>query len=95
MDQFNINAKNTYGYILCDYDINIAKGLEILREVIRLKPDNPSYLDSLGWAYYKSGDLQASLKNLERALEISKDRPEIKSHMDTVVNHKFKIKSLL
>jgi tetratricopeptide (TPR) repeat protein len=93
MDQFNLNAKNTYGFILCDYEIDIAKGIEILREVIRIKPDNPSYLDSLGWGYFKKGDIQASIKSLERAMELSKDQVEIKNHFEIVVNRKMKVRS--
>ncbi|HOJ64300.1 MAG TPA: tetratricopeptide repeat protein [Spirochaetota bacterium] len=85
LDPYNLNAKNTFAYLLCDYNIDIQKALELLREVIRIKPDNPAYLDSLGWAYYKKGDIKASLASLKKALEISDNNPEIKEHYDIVV----------
>jgi tetratricopeptide (TPR) repeat protein len=88
MDQFNLNAKNTYGFILCDYGIDIPKGLEMLREVIRIKPDNPAYLDSLGWAYYKKGDVKAAISSLKRAMDISEDYSDIKEHYDIVIGKK-------
>jgi tetratricopeptide (TPR) repeat protein len=81
MDQFNLNAKNTYGYILCDYGIDITKGLEMLREVIRIKPDNPAYLDSLGWAYYKKGDLKAAIRSLRKAIDLAKGLQKFRNIM--------------
>ncbi|MCK4796175.1 MAG: tetratricopeptide repeat protein [Spirochaetes bacterium] len=84
IDALNLNVKNTYGFFLCDYEIDVPKGIEMLREVIRVKPNNPSYLDSLGWAYYKKGDKKAAIASLKKALEISDNNPEIKIHFDIV-----------
>lgn len=88
LDPYNLNAKNTFAYLLCDYDINVSKSIELLREVIRVKPDNAAYLDSLGWAYYKKGDIKESILSLKRALEISNNNPEIKEHYDIVLQKK-------
>ena len=84
VDSFNLNAKNTYGFFLCDYGIDVPKGLEMLREVVRVKPNNPAYLDSLGWAYHKKGDKKAAMASLSKAIELSKDNVEIKAHLDEV-----------
>lgn len=84
IDPFNLNAKNTYAYLLCEYEIDIEKGLEMLREVVRVKSNNPAYLDSLAWAYYKKGDIKAALASLRQALDISENNPEIKEHFDIV-----------
>ncbi|MBN2546136.1 MAG: tetratricopeptide repeat protein [Spirochaetes bacterium] len=88
IDPYNLNAKNTYGFLLSDYNINITKSIEILREVVRLKPDNPAYLDSLGWAYYKKGDYKAAKASLEEAFKYANDNIEIKNHLETI--NKFK-----
>ena len=56
VDTYNTNAKNTYGFLLCDFEIDIPRGLDLLKDVVRLKPHNAAYLDSLGWAYFKNGD---------------------------------------
>ena len=34
------------------------------------RPDDPEILDSLGWALYRSGDLDGARAALERSLEI-------------------------
>lgn len=86
-DSYNLNAKNTYAFLLCEYDIDVDRGLEMLREVIRIKPHNAAYLDSLGWAYYKKGDKRAALASLRKAVEISNNHPEIKKHFEHVYHN--------
>lgn len=88
IDQFNLNAKNTYAFLLSDYDIDAIKSLEMMREVVRVKPNNPAYLDSLGWAYYKKGDVKASLASLKKALEINKNYQDSIEHYDIVTGKK-------
>ena len=72
---------------MCDLGKDPKKGVEILREVVRLKPDNPAYLDSLGWAYYKNGDVKAGIASLRMALDRSK-APEIQDHYDKMAGKK-------
>jgi len=88
MDQFNLNAKNTYAFFLSDFEINVSKSLDIIREVVRVKPNNPAYLDSLGWAYYKKGDIKASLASLKKALEIDRNYQDVVDHYDIVTGKK-------
>lgn len=87
-DPYNLNAKNSYGYLLCEYDIDVPKGLEILREVVRVNPTNAAYIDSLGWAYYKKGDVKAAIASLKRAISMSNGNEEIKEHYDIVLGKK-------
>ncbi|HNZ27509.1 MAG TPA: tetratricopeptide repeat protein, partial [Spirochaetota bacterium] len=87
-DPYNLNAKNSYGYLLCEYDLDVPKGLEMLREVVRVNPTNAAYIDSLGWAYYKKGDIKAAIASLKRALSMSNGNEEIKEHYDIVLGKK-------
>jgi tetratricopeptide (TPR) repeat protein len=93
MDKFNINARNTYGFLLCDYEVDIDKGFDILRDVVRIKPNNPAYLDSLGWAYYKKGDIKEAISNLELAVKFGKNNcPEAREHIKMIAKkHKIPI----
>lgn len=86
-DTFNLNAKNTYGFLLCDLEIDAERGVELLRDVVRLKPDNAAYLDSLGWGYFKKGDVKASIASFKEALKYS-GNPEIKEHFNIVMGIK-------
>jgi tetratricopeptide (TPR) repeat protein len=84
-DSANLTAINGLGYVLVDSGIDVKRGLELCRKAVQTKPQNPAYLDSLGWAYYKSGELNEARSTLRRALEISPRHYEITRHMRAVI----------
>lgn len=51
----NDNYYNFYGYILIDHDIDLEKGLNLVKQALAINPNLPHYLDSLAWGYYKLG----------------------------------------
>jgi Flp pilus assembly protein TadD len=51
---------------------------------VEIKPQNPAYLDSLGWAYYKSGDVKEARVWLKRAFDAAPNEKEIKEHLKIV-----------
>jgi Flp pilus assembly protein TadD len=55
---------------------------------VDLRPQNPAYLDSLGWAYYKNGELLEARTWLRRAMDAAPERAEIKEHFLTVTGEK-------
>jgi tetratricopeptide (TPR) repeat protein len=50
-----------------------------------MEPDNGSYLDSLGWAYYKSDKLDLAVTNLQRAAEQLQANSVIQDHYGDVL----------
>jgi len=85
MDEGNTTALNGLGYILVDSDIDAKRGLTLCRKAVDRKPQSAAYLDSLGWAYYKNGNLNEARTWLRRAFEIAPHEKEIKKHMKIVV----------
>ena len=85
LDGDNANALNGLGYVLVDSDIDILRGLKCCKKAIDLKPENPAYLDSLCWAYYKNGELLEARTWMKRALEAAPNHKEIKEHYKTVM----------
>jgi tetratricopeptide (TPR) repeat protein len=85
MDKNNSTALNGLGYILAESDLDIPRGLRLCRKAVDIKPQSAAYLDSLGWAYFKSGEANEARAWLRRALEISPHQKEIREHMKTVV----------
>jgi Flp pilus assembly protein TadD len=55
--------------------------MEYIRRAVKLKPDDGYYVDSLGWAYYRLGNLAAAVEHLERAVELKPDDPIINDHL--------------
>ena len=85
MDQNNTTALNGLGYILADSDIDIKRGIKLCRKAVDKKPQSAAYMDSLGWAHFKNGDVNEARNWLHRALELSPHRKEIKKHMKIVI----------
>ena len=56
-------------------------------QAIAAAPDNPDYLDSLGWVLFKRGDLAAAEATLKRALVLAGETAsakEIREHLQTM-----------
>jgi Flp pilus assembly protein TadD len=44
------------------------------------KPDNPAYLDSLAWAYFRLGFLAEARDYIQRAFALAPQEAEIREH---------------
>jgi len=84
MDGNNSTALNGLGFVLVDADIDILRGLRCCRKAVDLRPQNPAYLDSLGWAYFKNGELLEARTWLRRALDAAPEQKEIREHIKAV-----------
>lgn len=80
----NADALNFLGYHLVDKTKELERGGEYIKQAVALKADEPAFIDSLAWYFYKKGDLDQSL-NLLKGIEGSmQSDPEIILHTATV-----------
>jgi tetratricopeptide (TPR) repeat protein len=49
------NAMNSLGYMFAVRGERLDEAVALLRRALEIEPGNPSYLDSLGWAYFRQG----------------------------------------
>lgn len=63
---------NYLGYMWTERDMNLDEAGEMIKKALEMEPDNGAYIDSLGWLYYKKGELEKALKELLRAAEVIK-----------------------
>ena len=84
IDGRNTTALNGLGYVLVDTNMDLSRGLRCCKKAVDLRPQNPAYLDSLGWAYFKNGELLEARTWLRRALEAAPEMKEIKEHLGAV-----------
>jgi tetratricopeptide (TPR) repeat protein len=62
-------ALNYLGYMLADRDQHLEESLGFVQRALQEDPYNGAYLDSLGWVYFKMGELDLAEKNLLKAIE--------------------------
>jgi tetratricopeptide (TPR) repeat protein len=72
---------NYLGYTWVDQSQNLKTAMDYIRKAVKLKPDDGYYIDSLGWAYYRLGNIEAAVEHLERAVELRPDDPVINDHL--------------
>ena len=72
-DPDNAQALNALGYTLTDRTDRHEEAYAYITRALELKPNDPYYLDSLGWVYYRMGDLDNAEKYLRQAIEIQDD----------------------
>jgi tetratricopeptide (TPR) repeat protein len=84
LDNNNATAMNSMGYILADRGFDIIRGLQLCRKAVDIRPQNAAYQDSLGWAYYKSGEMTEARNWLRKARDCAPKENEIREHLKIV-----------
>ena len=72
---------NYLGYSWVDMNINLDKGLNMIKKAVELRPDDGFIVDSLGWAYYRMGKFDEAVKQLEHAVELKENDATINDHL--------------
>jgi len=72
---------NYLGYIWADRGENLPQALDLLQKAVRQQPNSGAIIDSLGWAYFRMGDMKKAVENLERAVELSPSDPDVNDHL--------------
>ncbi|MDR1128583.1 MAG: tetratricopeptide repeat protein [Treponema sp.] len=84
IDQNNTTALNGLGFILADTNLDLIRALRLCKRAVDLKPQNPAYLDSLGWAYFQYGDIIEARTWMRKAAELAPQNEDIRVHLKVV-----------
>jgi tetratricopeptide (TPR) repeat protein len=77
-------ALNNLGYFLLEREERLEEALGLIQQAVKVDPTNPSYLDSLGWAYFRLGKFAEAESNLKEALRIDSSSGTIHEHLGDV-----------
>ncbi len=80
-DPNNATALNNLGYFLTERGERLAEAAEMIGRAVRAEPANGSFLDSLGWVYFKLGQLDEAEKYLSDAARRSPRSATIHEHL--------------
>ncbi len=80
----HVEALNYLGYTWADNNSNLEKALSYIQKANELKPDNGFIIDSLGWVYFRLGELERAKTELERAVALEPKDPHILDHLGDV-----------
>jgi len=84
VDPDNADAMNALGYTLADLTDRHEEALELIQRALTLRPDEPAFIDSMGWVLYRLGDYENAVTYLRRALSLFKN-DEVAAHLGEVL----------
>lgn len=73
-------ALNALGYTLADRTTRYQEALELIERALKLEPNDPFIMDSVGWVQFRLGNYKAALSYLQKAYELRQDA-EIGAHL--------------
>lgn len=74
------HAYNALGYTLADRNERLPEARTLIETALKLAPEDPFIMDSMGWVLYRLGQHKDGLDYLQRAFKLRPD-PEIAAHL--------------
>ena len=85
MGSRNTMLLNNMGYVLVDSGIDVERGVRLIQKAVEKEPENPIFLDSLGWAYYKQGRIREGYDLIKKAIEVDDEgrfEKQLRPHLE-------------
>jgi tetratricopeptide (TPR) repeat protein len=80
------DALNFIGYSYAEMGKNLDEAEMLVKKANEISPNRGYIIDSLGWVYYKKGQLDKALEYLLEAVRLTSDDPSIMEHLGDVYN---------
>ena len=84
-DPKDAQAFNNYAYSLVERNKDLKRALVYAKKAVELEPKNPSYLDTIGWAYFKMDDLKRAKKYIRQSIDIQDDNSVVLEHFGDIL----------
>jgi tetratricopeptide (TPR) repeat protein len=77
-------ALNNLGYFLVERNQKLDEATMLIQKAVKIEPTNSSFIDSLGWAYFKQNKFDEAEKQLKDALRRNPESATIQEHLGDV-----------
>ncbi|MBR5531927.1 MAG: tetratricopeptide repeat protein [Bacteroidales bacterium] len=92
----NLMAMNNYAYCLAENGGDLSFAEQMSAKTIKLKPNDPTYLDTYGWIYFKQGKYLFAELYIKRAIDNGAgESPEVLEHYGDILYHQGKTEAAL
>jgi len=85
LDSSNATVNNNYAYSLSERGERLDAALDMVKFAIKKEPENSSFLDTIGWVYYKLGNYEEAKSYLEKAMKIGGESSVMLEHLGDVL----------
>ena len=80
----HVQALNALGYSMADANKNLREAFDLIKAALTFAPQDPHIIDSMGWVYFRLGELEMAENWLEKAFNRQPDA-EISAHYGEVL----------
>ena len=80
----HVQALNALGYSMADANKNLREAFDLIKAALTFAPPDPHIIDSMGWVYFRLGELEMAEEWLEKAFNRQPDA-EISAHYGEVL----------
>ncbi|MEP7349034.1 MAG: tetratricopeptide repeat protein [Sphingorhabdus sp.] len=81
IDPNNAQILNYLGYSMLEANEDVPRAMAMVRKAFEISPDSTAIMDSMGWAYFQTGDYPQAVALLEKATKISSNDLAINEHL--------------
>jgi len=75
---------NNFGYSLAERGLQLERALQMSLQAIEAEPNNESYLDTVGWVYFKLGRYEEAQKYISKAIGAGRASATVYEHMGDI-----------
>ena len=86
MDENHAEAMNYLAYMWAEKGIRLEDALKWSLKSLELEPESPAFLDTLGWVYFRQGDLELAVKQIQKAANLMPEDPTIVLHLGDIMD---------
>lgn len=94
-DPMSAPALNSLGYTLAERGERLPEAIAYIERALKVEPDNPSYIDSLGWALFKHGRFEEAEPHLQKAADALPEQSVIQDHYGDVLARRGKLQDAI
>ncbi|CZE47825.1 hypothetical protein [Campylobacter geochelonis] len=79
--------ENYYGYLLIDHEIDVKKGINLVKKALLKEPNSPYFLDSLAWGHFKLNECKKAdevMKSIDKSEKEFFKSEEAKEHIKAI-----------
>jgi tetratricopeptide (TPR) repeat protein len=84
IDGANHLVLNNYAYSLAERSAQLERALTYARKAVETQPDNPSYLDTIGWIYFRLGQYTEAERYVKQAISKGEVSAVVYEHLGDI-----------
>ncbi len=84
LDPANHLVLNNYAYSLAERGFRLERALEMSRKAVEAEPENASYLDTIGWIYFRLGRYHEAESYVKQAISKGEANAVVYEHLGDI-----------